>query len=457
MQHEVHPTTTFSSKKTADGLITNSIIELTQSPAFEEGISDEEWAEFEQENKIREYTFQELIDVHADAAKISAADTPFKARGGKARIKTRIETRIEKGGLPENLNPYLRKKILLTGGPKGPIGLQFIAQPGKENPAVLDPTYKGYQDSLIEDDHTEVDGVVHKYENRALVITTGRCAAYCRFCTRGRLVGIEKHKTKQEVDAAFEFIARHPEIRELIFSGGDPFTLPEEIFAHVIDRLITLEDEDKLDSVRFGSRFLIHSGEIPEHVYEHLKRLPLSPHVMLHINHPYEITKQVKDGMDKLRAAGARLYSQSVLLAGVNDDKETIKQLLIKVDKHGAIPYYVFTCDPVAWGAHFKVTLRKIREIFTELRSEMTGVTGMVRVVIDVPGGYGKITLDEGFWISERRFKDFHGQVFEFDEHDNVVKVESSYLEKNSGYAHGEVPTGSHQEQYIFQGGHNFD
>jgi lysine 2,3-aminomutase len=423
-------TQVFTSKKGEE-----TPIEITlQTPQIDNTQADIDWAmydwdAFKEEWHIRNYTLRELIDV-SDADHIPAKEVPFQPRNRKVSIKT--------GGLPEQINPYLRKLILLTGGPNGPIGVQFVADPKRENPEVPNPDYIGSDDSLIEDDHVEVNGVVNKYKNRVLVITTGKCVAYCRFCTRGRLVGKpeEKAKSKDEIDAAFEYIKQDGEIQELIFSGGDPFTLPPEIFEHVITRIIGLQKSGQIRSVRFGTRAPIHSGEIAEHVIEQLKRLERPPHVMLHINHPSEITTKVVECIKKLLGAGARLFSQTVILAGVNDDAEVMEELFNKLDEYGVTPYYAFTGDPTAWGEKYRVPMSKTRSIFKKFRARMTGVAGMVRVVIDVPGGHGKITLEEGFWIDENTFSDFEGKIFRFDEHDNVVPVQNgqeSQGQKSSG------------------------
>ncbi|MDQ5951074.1 MAG: lysine 2,3-aminomutase [Patescibacteria group bacterium] len=438
----------------------NLINSLAQDEHVDIDWSSYDWQGFKEKYEIPDFDPEELIHVASYYDRNFVQNLPYEPRKDAVRLIT--DDPNEPGGLPEKLSKYLLVLIALTGGPNGPVGLQFIAQPRKENPETYDPTYVGSTDSLNEDDHEETNGVIHKFENRALVITTRKCAAYCRFCTRGRRVDDGRPITVQEIDEAIDFILKHPEIKELIFSGGDPFTLPKATFKHLIDRVIPLQ-KDSVDEtgkkvkkrirwVRFGSRFLIHTGQVPQHILDNLERLPLSPHVMLHINHTTEITLEVKEGMDKLRKAGARLYSQTVLLAGVNDTRQAIKELMEKVDENGGVPYYVFTCDPVAWGSHFKVGLEKIKEIFWQLRKEMTGVSGMVRVVIDVPGGHGKITLDEGFWISARRFRDYKGKIFEFDSNDNIIPVLPSHLEKNSGYAYGEkVP----EDHLVYQ--HNID
>jgi lysine 2,3-aminomutase len=438
---------TFSSKKNARGEITSTEIALSSLP-IEIAQPDidwttYDWGAFKEEWHIKDYTLRELIDV-SDANHIPSNEVPFQPRHKKVSIKT--------GGLPEQINSYLRKLILLTGGPNGPIGIQFVADPKRENPEVPNPDYIGSDDSLIEDDHVEVNGVVNKYKNRVLVITTGKCVAYCRFCTRGRLVGKpeEKAKSKEEIDAAFEYIKQDTEIQELIFSGGDPFTLPPEIFEHVITRIIELQKSGQIRSVRFGTRAPIHGGEVAEHVIEQLKRLKRPPHVMLHVNHPKEITTKVVECINKLLGAKARLFSQTVILAGVNDDAEVMEELFNKLDEYGVTPYYAFTGDPTAWGEKYKVPMSKIQSNFKRFRARMSGVAGMVRVVIDVPGGHGKITSEEGFWIDEKTFSDFEGKIFRFDEHDNVVAVpDETNIES--------VSPKSANENVIFQSAAHFD
>lgn len=421
------------------------------------------WKDFEKEHKIRKYSLRELIHVHEDTAHIPDEDIPFSARGKKASLLH--------GALPETFGPrredrnYLKDLITLTGGPDGPIGLQFVAQPDKENPVVPDEHLVSAPDSLIEDHHEAVPGLIHKYPDRVLILLTGICEAYCRYCTRGRLVGIEKPKKIPDIDKIFEYIAKHNaevdeknggiKIQELIFSGGDPFTLPEGLFSYVIDKLVELEEADLIDSVRFGTRSPIHTGKVEERILKELERLRYSPHVMLHINHPYEITQELVTAMDQLRRHNARLYSQSVMVAGVNDNREILKTLAVKLDKYGVFPYYVFDGDKTPWTEHQRIPVQTLMEISSKLRAELPGVAGTARYVIDVPGGHGKITLPEGFWHSKTSFEDFKGKLFEIDEHGNILPAQAkiSHLERNSLH---EFENGNGEVQ-IFNGGHNFD
>lgn len=367
------------------------------------------WAEVAREYSIPQFAPMELIDVDEWQQRLPLRSIALKARGTAMRLEAT-------GGLPEVLNPYLTTLIILTGGPPGPIGRQFIANPEIENQVTRPDGERmiGHIDSLIEDEHEVVPGLIHKYPNRVLMLVTEQCAAYCRYCTRGRLVGTEggHPRTPDEIKACFDYIRQHPEVEEVIFSGGDSFIVPEEVFATMVSEAKILQDAGQLLSVRFGTRSLIHNPFTlkPFHL-EHIGTLE-APSVMLHYNHPAELTVQSVAAVRALRGVGARFNSQGVLLAGVNDDREILINKDRKANRYGIDPYYDFVCDEVAWATGFMIPFERLLELHHQRRAEMTGLAGRSRWVIDTANGRGKISLPEGSWVDERHFVDFAGQLF---------------------------------------------
>ena len=349
-------------------------------------------------------------------------------------IKLRgLKVMLPHGGLPEAVSPYMVRLINKTGGVDGPLGKQFIAQPEKEKCF----TEAGF-DPLIEDHHEVAPGLVYKYRGkldqdgnvihhgRALWTITRLCATYCRFCTRGREVGIPPHvkaRTRatiankfflsdEEIRQVFNFLEEHKEINEIILSGGDPLTAPQAYLTKIIDGLASLQQRGVLDIVRIGTRLPIHNPLAVENWhYELLARLK-NPYLMLHTNHTLELTEETKQVVNNFRRISlATVLSQTVLLKGVNDSEQTLYELFVNLTREGIRPYYVFQNDPVYWAKHFTVPIKDAIKIWGNLRARLSGVAATARFVIDVPYGYGKIPIPEGnAWnVDYDQFFDFKG------------------------------------------------
>ncbi|MEO8582085.1 MAG: radical SAM protein [Patescibacteria group bacterium] len=342
------------------------------------------------------------------------------------------------GGLPELYSPYLQKLIEKTGGPEGPIGLQFVARPELEKKFFV----KSGMDPLNEDHHEEAPGLVYKYRGkknadgsvhtygRALWTITRFCASYCRFCTRGREVGYmgsaelnknaalaqKAYLSDEDLDKVEKYLDEHSEINEIILSGGDPLTAPQVYLTKVLERLAARQKSGKLDIVRIGSRFPIHNPiALRDWHYEVVGKLR-NPYLMAHINHPAELTEETLAVLNRFRKESmVSILSQSVLLKGVNDDEETLYTLFQTLAKEGIRPYYVFQNDDVCWAKHFTVPMKKAIKIWGNLRPRLSGVAATARFVIDVPKGYGKIPLPEGrAWDVdyEKGYNDFKHKHF---------------------------------------------
>lgn len=342
------------------------------------------------------------------------------------------------GGLPEIFPPYLADLIARTGGPDGPIGRQFVSRPELEK-----QYYEiGMKDPLMEDDHEVAPGLVYKYQSningvkkfvyqgRALWTITRHCAAYCRFCTRGREVGITAgkegtsnaalshapHLLMDQINETLAYIEKQPGLNEIILSGGDPMTVHPKILQYVLEKLGALQHIGKLNIVRIGTRVPVHNPLMLQDAhYEAIKQLR-NPRIMVHINHPLELTSQTRAVLEKFRKeCGGIVMSQTVLLAGVNDSVETLYELFTTLAEEGIIPYYVYQNDPVYWAKHFTVPLPKAISMWQKLRPMLSGVAATARFVIDTTNGYGKIAVPEGgAWEVDfsKGFKDFHGEQF---------------------------------------------
>ncbi len=354
---------------------------------------------------------------------MSSETRPFVPRGADVTLPS--------GGLPEVIPVHLQSLIASTGGVRGPIGIQFVAQPELES-AKYDMESS---DPLMEDEHEVAPGLVYKYtasgkdNGRALWTITRGCAAYCRFCTRGREVGIAKghdgqgsgflaHNpslTKEDMDTTLSFIRQEPGLNEVILSGGDPLTVRPDVLNYALSNLGEMQKDGKLDIVRIGTRLPVHNPKaIKEAHFEAVSKLE-NPRLMVHINHPAELTDDTKDVLKRFRReSGAVVMSQSVLLKGVNDSVDILADLFSKLAKEGIVPYYLYQNDPVYWARHFTVPLEESVDIWKSLRPRLSGVAATARFVIDVPGGYGKIPLPEGdAWnVDYSSYKDFKGTSF---------------------------------------------
>ncbi|PLX49468.1 MAG: lysine 2,3-aminomutase [Desulfobulbaceae bacterium] len=246
-------------------------------------------------------------------------------------------------------------------------------------------------DPLGEDSHTPVAGLVHRYPDRALFLVTDYCSTYCRYCTRSRMVGRARNttSTKERWHKAFAYIEAHPEIRDVLLSGGDPLTLPDETLEYLLKRLRAIEH---VELIRIGTKT---PAVLPQRITPQLTRLLKRYHplwISIHAMHPDEQTPEMKKACARLADAGIPLGSQTVLLAGINDDVATMKTLMQGLVRLRVKPYYLYQCDPIIGSAHFRTTVDKGLEIYQGLRGHTTGYA-VPTYVIDAPGGGGKIPL----------------------------------------------------------------
>lgn len=249
----------------------------------------------------------------------------------------------------------------------------------------------GYSTDPLEEQHSVVPGLLHKYSNRALLLVKGGCAVNCRYCFRRHFPYADNQGNKRNWQAAIAYISEHPELDEIIFSGGDPLMAKD----HELDWLIS-----ELEAIPHIKRLRIHSRlpvVIPARITETLvSRLADSPlHVLLvnHINHAQEISHEFRTAMAKLRQAGVTLLNQSVLLQGVNNSADTLADLSRSLFDAGVLPYYLHVLDRVQGAAHFMVTDEEARAIMRELLTLVSGYM-VPKLTREIGGEPSKTMLD---------------------------------------------------------------
>ena len=284
--------------------------------------------------------------------------------------------------------------------------LQFV--PSVQELEIVD----GVIDSLDEDGDSPVPNITHRYPDRALFLVSPVCASYCRFCTRRRKVGDPEKISLKEYESAFQYLAQHTEIRDVILSGGDPMMLSDQRLEYIFQRLRAIPH---IEIIRIGSRITSH---LPERVTPEFCEMVQKYHPIFmntHFNHPSELTPAAVAALDRLSRAGISLGCQTVLLKGVNDDPHVMMKLMHELLKARVRPYYIYMADQVAGGEHFRTTVQKGLEIIQALRGWTSGLA-VPQFVIDSPGGGGKVPLlpeyVEEITDDEVVFRNYEGKRF---------------------------------------------
>jgi lysine 2,3-aminomutase len=272
-------------------------------------------------------------------------------------------------------------------------------------------------DPLSEDSDSPVPGLVHRYPDRVLFLTTGTCPVYCRYCTRARMVG--SHDGTYEFSTgqwqgAIDYIARTPAIRDVLLSGGDPLVLSDDRLEWLLSRLRKIPH---VEFLRIGSKVPV---VLPQRVTPALTRMLKKYHPLwmsLHFIHPSELTSEVEQSCARLADAGIPLGSQTPLLAGVNDDVDVCRRLFQGLLRFRVKPYYLYQADLVVGTSHFRTAVGKGLEIISALRGHTTGYA-VPTFAVDVPGGGGKIAIlpdshlprEDGHVL----LRNYEGRVFRF-------------------------------------------
>jgi lysine 2,3-aminomutase len=289
-----------------------------------------------------------------------------------------------------------------------PIWKQYI--PSVEELQITD----GVIDSLDEDGDSPVPNITHRYPDRVLFLVSPVCATYCRFCTRRRKVGDPEKIPLNQYDSAFEYIRNHPEVRDVILSGGDPMMLSDRRLEHIFQKL---REIPHVEIIRIGSRITAHLPEriTPEFCEMVQKYHPI--YMNTHFNHPSELTPNTVASLDRLSKAGVVLGAHTVLLRGINDDPKIMMKLMHELLKARVRPYYLYMADQVAGGEHFRTMVQTGLEIMKALRGWTSGLA-IPAFVIDSPGGGGKVPLLPEYleYMNEDEvvFKNYEGKQYSY-------------------------------------------
>ena len=281
---------------------------------------------------------------------------------------------------PMRITPYYLRLIEQVGDP---IWKQCV-------PDLHELAEDGLDDPLAEEKFSPVPAIVHRYPDRVIFYVSGTCASYCRFCTRKRKVGCpDMALSFRELRQGIDYIAANSQIRDVIFSGGDPLVLPDSVLQDLLARVHAIPH---VEIIRIGTRVPVTLPErITDRLCDMLKKFqPL--YVNTHFNHPRELTRQATEACARLVDAGIVLGNQTVLLRGVNDRPEIISELFRGLLKMRVRPYYLHQMDLTRGTGHFRTPVKTGMEIMKSLRGPVSGLASP-HYIIDLPGGKGKVSL----------------------------------------------------------------
>ena len=272
--------------------------------------------------------------------------------------------------------------------PGDPIAAQFIPDARE-----LDIAASELSDPIGDAPHSPLPSLVHRYPNRVLWKISPVCAVYCRFCFRKEHIGRRGRALRQrEIADVAAYLAAHHEVEEVILSGGDPLTLSNK---KLQQNLAALHELPHIRRLRIHSRIpVVQPARIDDALLDLLTALPQSLHVVIHTNHSAELTANARAALHRLRARGAMLYSQTVLLKGVNADAATLAKLMNDLLDCGVKPYYLHHLDLARGTGHYRVSLDEGRTIVAALRRRLSGIA-MPTYIVEIPGGDGKIPVGE--------------------------------------------------------------
>ena len=333
------------------------------------------------------------------------------------------------------INPYYLSLIRYPGDP---IWLQCIpdAKELEEDNFPLDP--------LNEEGDSPVPSITHRYPDRVLFLTTSQCSMYCRFCTRKRKVGDSGKISMKFIQSGLDYIGAHPEIRDVIISGGDPLMLTDVMLEKVIAGLRAIPH---VEIIRLGTKM---PCVLPQRVTPKLVRMLKKYHpvyVNTHFNHPWECTPEAKRACEMLADAGIPIGNQTVLMKGINDDADVMLELMRKLLVMRVRPYYLYQADITKGANHFRTPVSVGLDIMDKLRGHTSGLA-IPAYVIDAPGGGGKIPLlpkyvlgRNGNNIILRNFKYDIYQYPDVEEEDKApeVQLERKYMRKRAKPARKKV------------------
>lgn len=298
---------------------------------------------------------------------------------------------------PDDPTQSLRRSVV-------PVSRELISSPGES------------ADPLHEESDSPVPGLVHRYPDRVLFLVTNFCSTNCRYCTRSRIVGKRSRcgLGMEQWEKAIAYIEQTPQIRDVLLSGGDPLTLPDTRLQWLLSRLRRIPH---VEVIRIGTKIPM---VLPQRITQDLVRMLKRFHPLwlsIHCTHPSELTEEAITACQRLANAGIPLGSQTVLLAGINDEAAVMTKLMQGLMRTRIKPYYLYQCDPIVGSAHFRTSVRRGLEIYEAMRGHTSGYA-VPNYVIDAPGGGGKIPLLPETVVAmgggEVLLKNYQGQIFSY-------------------------------------------
>ncbi len=366
---------------------------------FFPNITDEQWNDWKWQVKNRIETLEQLKE-HIEL-------TPEEENGVRESLKT----------IRMAITPYYLS-IIDTNDPYDPVRKQSIPTADE---LYISPS--DLEDPLHEDSDSPVPGLTHRYPDRVLFLITDMCAMYCRHCTRRRFAGQKDAASPTErIDRAIEYIARTPQVRDVLLSGGDALLMSDDRIESILKRL---RDIPHVEIIRFGTRTPV---VMPQRITDNFVNMVKKYHPIwlnTHFNHPNEITPEAAEACSKLANAGVPLGNQSVLLRGINDCSHIMKNLVHELVKIRVRPYYIYVCDQSKGIGHFRTPVSKGIEIIENLRGHTSGYA-VPTFVVDAPGGGGKIPDMPTYLISQSPnrvvIRNYEGVISTYTEPENYVE-----------------------------------
>lgn len=316
---------------------------------------------------------------------------------------------------PMAITPYYAS-LINKDDPMCPIRMQCIP-----NVQELNKGHGDMDDPLHEDSDSPVPGLTHRYPDRVLLLATNECSMYCRHCTRKRKVGDrDTLVADRDIDRGIDYIKNHPEIRDVLLSGGDPFILSTPHLERIIRKV---REIPHVQVIRIGTRTPV---VMPQRITDELVKMIKKHHpvwINTHFNHPRELTPDSERALAKLSDAGIPLGNQTVLLRGVNDCPMIIKKLMHLLVKNRVRPYYLYQCDLSRGIEHFRTPVAKGIEIMEALIGHTSGFS-VPTYVVDAPGGGGKISVLPNYQLSMTNTKtvlrNYEGVICVYEEPKNL-------------------------------------
>jgi lysine 2,3-aminomutase len=315
----------------------------------------------------------------------------------------------ERSGFPISITPYYLG-LIDRSDPACPIRRQVV--PLQDETRV---TKGDLLDPLGEEAHEVAPDLIRRYPDRALLFVSDRCAVYCRFCTRSRLVGAGGGaRSLERLAPAHAYIRAHPEVRDVIVSGGDPFVMATDRLAGIVHALRQIAS---VETIRLATRVPV---VLPQRITEELLAA-LAPHhplwVMTHFNHPRELTPEARAACRRLADAGFPVMNHTVLLRGVNDRVDVLTELFRGLVRERVRPYYLLQADPVRGTGHLRTPLAVGARLMGELQGRLSGIA-IPKLIVDTPGGFGKVPVGPDFVVERgpgrTRFRTPRGELVDY-------------------------------------------